>query len=121
MFIECGIPAHVNHIQLTCNGKILNGKKTLSSVDPSRKAVIQFKFLDNYPLRNASKLGVYDLSAESGGVTATTVKRELKNYPFYSAIEVSQSLYSGLWVFLEGMALPELQRVTLWSVRGCVV
>ena len=83
--------------------------------------MIHFQFLDNYPLRNESKLGVYDLSAESGGVTATTVKRELKNYPFYSAIEVSQSLYSGLWLFLEEMALPELQRVTLWSVRGCVV
>lgn len=121
LFIECGIPAHVNHIQLTCNGTILNGKKTLSSVDPSRKAVIHFQFLDNYPLRNESKLGVYDLSAESGGVRMKVVESELKNHPFYSTIEVSQHLYSGLWLFLEGMALPELQRVTLWSVRGCVV
>lgn len=90
-------------------------------MDPSRKAVIHFQFVENYPLRNESKLGVYDLSAESGGVTEKTVKRELKNHPFYSAIEVSQNLYSGLWLFLEEMALPELQRVTLWSVRGCVV
>ena len=90
-------------------------------MDPSGKAVIHFQFLDNYPLRNESKLGVYDLSAESGGVRMKVVESELKNHPFYSAIEVSQNLYSGLWLFLEGMALPELQRITLWSVRGCVV
>lgn len=83
--------------------------------------MIHFQFVENYPLRNESKLGVYDLSSENGGVTEKTVKRELKNHPFYSAIEVSQHLYSGLWLFLEEMALPELQRVTLWSVRGCVV
>lgn len=83
--------------------------------------MIHFQFVENYPLRNESKLGVYDLSSENGGVTEKTVKRELKNHPFYSAIEVSQNLYSGLWLFLEEMALPELQRVTLWSVRGCVV
>ena len=83
--------------------------------------MIHFQFLDNYPLRNESKLGVYDLSAESGGVRMKVVESELKNHPFYSTIEVSQHLYSGLWLFLEGMALPELQRVTLWSVRGCVV
>ena len=81
--------------------------------------MIHFQFLDN--LRDASKLGVYDLSAESGGVRMKVVESELKNHPFYSTIEVSQHLYSGLWLFLEGMALPELQRVTLWSVRGCVV
>lgn len=83
--------------------------------------MIHFQFLDNYPLRNESKLGVYDLSAENGGVRMKVVESELKNHPFYSTIEVSQHLYSGLWLFLEGMALPELQRVTLWSVRGCVV
>ena len=121
MLVECGIPAHVDHCQLTCNGKVLTNGVTLSSVDPSRKAVIHFQLVENYPLRNESKLGVYDLSSENGGVTEKTVKRELKNYPFYSAIEVSQNLYSGLWLFLEEMALPELQRVTLWSVRGCVV
>ena len=82
--------------------------------------MIHFQFVENYPLRSESKLGVYDLSAESGGVTEKTVKRELKNHPFYSAIEVSQHLYSGLWLFLEGVALPELQRVTLWSVCGGV-
>lgn len=83
--------------------------------------MIHFQFLDNYPLRNESKLGVYDLSAENGGVRMKVVESELKSHPFYSTIEVSQHLYSGLWLFLEGMALPELQRVTLWSVRGCVV
>ena len=83
--------------------------------------MIHFQFLDNYHLRDASKLGVYDLSAESGGVRMKVVESELKNHPFYSTIEVSQHLYSGLWLFLEEMALPELQRVTLWSVRGCVV
>ena len=83
--------------------------------------MIHFQFVENYPLRNESKLGVYDLSAESGGVRMKVVESELKSHPFYSAIEVSQNLYSGLWLFLEGMALPELQRITLWSVRGCVV
>ena len=121
MLVECGIPAHVDHCQLTCNGKVLTNGVTLSSVDPSRKAVIHFQFVENYPLRDASKPDVYDLSAESGCVRMKAVESELKSHPFYSAIEVSQNLYSGLWLFLEGMALPELQRITLWSVRGCVV
>lgn len=120
MLVECGIPAHVDHCQLICNGKVLTNGVTLSSADPSRKAVIHFQFVENYPLRDASKPDVYDLSAESGGVRMKVVESELKSHPFYSAIEVSQNLYSGLWLFLEGVALPELQRVTLWSVCGGV-
>ena len=120
MLVECGIPAHVDHCQLICNGKVLTNGVTLSSADPSRKAVIHFQFVENYPLRDASKPDVYDLSAESGGVRMKEVESELKSHPFYSAIEVSQNLYSGLWLFLEGVALPELQRVTLWSVCGGV-
>ena len=50
------------------------------------------------------------------------VKSVLKGVPSCCAIDVDETSYGALMECLrKSVALPELQRVTLWSVRGCVV
>ena len=79
---------------------------------------IDVSFFEGHPIRDPKHMGAFDASsaAFSSAIKAQTMmKKEFDTHAFQTSIEVNDSSYAALKVFLMGMAFPELRESVLWG------
>lgn len=96
----------------------LQNKNIVPSVESTKANPIVVSFFEGYPIRDPKHMGAFDASsaAFSSAIKAQTMmKMEFDKHAFQTSIEVNDTSYVALKVFLMGMAFPELKEIVLWG------
>ena len=90
----------------------------MPSEESTKATPIVVSFFEGHPIRDPKHMGAFDASsaAFSSAIKAQTMmKKEFDTHAFHTSIEVNDTSYVALKVFLMGMAFPELREIVLWS------
>ena len=101
----------------------LQNKNKVPSLESTKANPIDVSFFEGHPIRDPKHMGAYDASsaAFSSAIKAQTMmKKEFDSHAFHSSIEVNDTSYVALKVFLLLNAFPELREIVLWgSASSC--
>ena len=90
----------------------------MPSEESTKANPIDVSCIEGHPIRAAKHMGVYDASsaAFSNAIKAQTMmKMEFDTHAFQTSIEVNETSYVALKVFLLLNAFPELREIVLWG------
>ena len=90
----------------------------MPSEESTKATPIVVSFFEGHPIRDPKHMGPYDASsgAFSSAIKAQTMmKKEFDTHAFHTSIEVNDTSYVALKVFLLLNAFPELREIVLWS------
>ncbi len=96
----------------------LQNKNKVPSLESTKANPIVVSFFQGYPIQDPKHMGAYDASsaAFSSAIKAQTMmKMEFDKHAFQTSIEVNETSYVALKVFLLLNAFPELREIVLWS------
>ena len=101
----------------------LQNKNKVPSEESTEANPIVVSFIEGHPIRDPKHMGAYDASsaAFSSAIKAQTMmKKEFDSHAFQTSIEVNDTSYVALKVFLLLNAFPELREIVLWgSASSC--
>ena len=90
----------------------------MPSEESTKATPIVVSFFEGHPIRDPKHMGPYDASsaAFSSAIKAhTMMKKEFDTHAFHTSIEVNDTSYVALKVFLLLNAFPELREIVLWG------
>ena len=108
---QLGVPTQLDGFDLVCDGVSVDGSSSVFSIHKGDDSPIRCVFTE--PVESM-KRGICDLTGDIP-MDKKEMQGVLKEYSFCVAIEVGNCCYPMLKNQIPSVALPELERITLWG------